>query len=129
MADSNNLYTSWGILTGEDEEGNPVYSWADSENAATDGRGSIDEKGHYTVVGGGESVIALMVRTGYYLPTGSFYEISSLTKTFNVTNGIPVESIKISVNDAVGIASSLIKNETVTVNGQDYTYATVRAGT
>lgn len=129
VAESDNLYISWGIQNGVDEEGNPTYVWADSENSATDGIGVIDSRGHYKAVGGGGSTIAVKATTGYYLSNGDFYEISSFIGTLDVTNGIPVESIQINVSDAIGVLSELKKVEPVTVNDDVYTYATVKAKT
>lgn len=39
IANSENLYISWGIKTGIDEDENPIYSWATAEEPATDGLG------------------------------------------------------------------------------------------
>ncbi len=129
VAESDNLYITWGMVTDTDDEGNSVYTWADSETAASDGLGSIDSSGHYTVISGGISTIALKAQTGYYLSDGSFYEISSLIKEFDVTNGIPVESITINADEALGIASSMNGTTTVTINGEEYTYVSIKAGT
>ncbi|MCM1114923.1 MAG: Ig-like domain-containing protein [Clostridium sp.] len=129
VAENDNLYITWGMVTGMDEDGNITYSWADSENPATDGRGSLDNKGHYTVIGGGNSQIAVKAQTGYYLSNGNFYEISSYTRTFDVVNGVPVENIQISVGSATGIASSLTKTEKVDIDGEECTYVSVKAGT
>lgn len=129
VAESDNLYISWGIQNGVDEEGNPTYIWADSETPATDGIGTIDSKGHYVTTDGGNCTIAVKATTGYYLTSNNFYEISSYIGTLDVTNGVPVESIQISVNNAVGTLSELKDEKTVTVNEQEYTYATVKART
>lgn len=124
VATSNYLYTTWGLVNGEDEEGNKTYVWADAENPAVTDFASIDAKGHYTVLSGGECEVALQLKTGYYLSNGKFFEISSLTKTVTVTNGIPVEKIVIT-------PTSALKNETltepkvITVDGEEYIYSTV----
>ena len=89
------MYVHWGIQTGTDDDGNPEYTWADSENEATDGIGKISSSGHYTAVGGGKSTIAVKAVTGYSLSTGNFYEISSRVATKEVSTGIPVEKIEI----------------------------------
>lgn len=126
VAESDNLYISWGIQNGVDEEGNPTYIWADSETPATDGIGTIDSKGHYVTTDGGNCTIAVKATTGYYLTSNNFYEISSYIGTLDVTNGVPVESIQINVNKAVGTAD-LKSQSLVTINGEEYTYATVKA--
>ncbi len=127
VAESSNLYITWGMVTGEDEDGNNVYSWANSEESVTDGIGTIDCNGHYTATDGGKCTIAMMAQTGYYLSDGSFYEISSFTVTKEVTNGVPIESITI---EAVSATSNgtLSDPQTVTINGQEYTYVTIYKG-
>lgn len=127
VAESDNLYISWGIVNGTDEDGNPTYLWADSENPATDGIGTIDSRGHYTATDGGYCTIAVKAQTGYYLSDGSFYEISSFIRTFDVTNGVPIERIEIAATGATS-NGTLNKVNTVTINGNDYTYATVHKG-
>lgn len=124
VADTNNLYITWGMVTDTDENGNPVYSWANEEEAVNDGIGQIDHMGHYTAIGGGKSTIALKAVTGYYLSNGEFYEISSHIATKEVATGIPVDSIQI---NAVGATSngSLNRDTTVTINGIDYEYVTI----
>ena len=96
---------------------------------ATDGRGQIDKTGHYTVVSGGKSTVVLKAQTGYYVSNSKFYEISSKTATFEMTNGIPVENITISVDNALGVASSINKTTDVTVGDKTYKYVSVKAGT
>lgn len=127
VASSNNLYIKWGIVNGTDEEGNTAYLWADDTTPAENGIGKIDSKGHYWAVSGGICEIAIMAYTGYPISDGSFYEISSFTETFKVTNGIPVESIKIT---AVGGTSNgeLDRVNTVTINGKEQTYVTIHKG-
>lgn len=129
VAEADNLYITWGVQNGTDEEGNPIYVWADSENPATNGVGIIDSKGHYEIVSGGVCTIAVKAVTGYNLSSENFYEISSFIGTLAVTNGIPVEDVQISVTDAAGIVASIKRNEKVIVNGQEYTYVTVNAPT
>lgn len=132
VAESDSLYLTWGVVTGTDEEGNTTYAWADSENPATDGIGQIDSNGHYTIVTGGNCTVALKAQTGYYVTSQRFYEISSYIDTFEINNGIPVEEIKLSVTDAVsGFAAgaSLKSNDVITVDGREYTYASVKAST
>lgn len=128
-ATSDNLYITWGVVTGEDEEGNTTYAWADAENPATDGRGTIDAKGHYVVNNGGVTTIVLKAQTGVYLSNGTFTEFNSFIKTMDITNGIPVEKIEINASKAVGIASSIKTQNTVDVNGEAQTYVSVNAGT
>lgn len=129
VAESNNLYVTWGMVTGEDEDGNTTYSWATDDAPATDGRGQIDKTGHYSVVSGGNSTVVLKAQTGYYLSNSNFYEISSKTATFEMSNGIPVENITISVDDALGIASKINKTTDVQVGDRTYKYVSVKAGT
>ena len=128
-ATSQNLYITWGVVTGVDEEGNTTYAWADAENPATDGRGTIDSKGHYVVNNGGITTIVLKAQTGVYLSNGTFSEFNSFIKTMEITNGIPVESIEINASKAVGIASSIKASNKVDVNGEAQTYVSVSAGT
>jgi uncharacterized protein YjdB/acyl carrier protein len=127
VATADNLYISWGVKTGTDDDGNATYTWADSENPATDGIGQIDAKGHYTIVDGGTCTIAVKATTGYYLASGNFYEISSYTSTYDVTNGIPVDSITISATGATS-NGTLSDPTVVTIDGQDYTYITIEKG-
>lgn len=127
VAESDNLYISWGVLSGENEDGSPIYTWATDDAPAQNEFGSIDKMGHYTIIQGGECVIALNARTGYYLSNGNFYEISSFTKTFTVTNGIPIENIQINVIDGTS-NGDLNRVNNVNVEGTDYTYATIHKG-
>ena len=129
VAESNNLYVTWGMVTGEDEDGNTTYSWATDDAPATDGRGQIDKTGHYSVVSGGKSTVVLKAQTGYYITSSNFYEISSKIATFEMSNGIPVENITISVDDALGIFSSINKTTDVTVGDRTYKYVSIKAGT
>ena len=127
VAQSDNLYISWGIQNGTDEEGNPTYIWADSENPATDGIGTIDSKGHYIATDGGKCTIAVKATTGYYLTDNNFYEISSFTDTFTVSNGIPINEISISAVDGTS-NGDLNRVVPVDINGQKYTYVTIHKG-
>lgn len=125
VAESDNLYITWGMVTDKDEDGNPIYSWADSENPVSDGIGKIDANGHYTAVGGGASTIALKAVTGYYLSNGSFYEISSFIATKEISTGIPVEAIQITCTGTTS-NGKISRDETVTINGVDYQYITIK---
>jgi uncharacterized protein YjdB len=127
VAESTNLYTSWGMVTGEDEDGNPVYTWASENEPVTDGIGKIDANGHYTAVDGGTSTIAFMAKTGYYLTDGSFYQISSYTATKDVSTGIPVEKITITCVDGTSNGDK-DRDEVITINGVDYEYVTIHKG-
>ena len=129
VAESSNLYITWGMVTGEDKDGNTTYSWATADTPATDGRGQIDSAGHYSVVSGGQSVVVLKAQTGYYLSNNNFYEISSKTATFDMSNGIPVENITINVDSALGIAGKINKTTDVTVGDRTYKYVSINAGT
>lgn len=127
VAESDNLYISWGIQNGTDEDGNPTYVWADSENPATDGIGTIDCKGHYIATDGGKCTIAVKATTGYYLTDNNFYEISSFTDTFVVSNGIPINEINISAVDGTS-NGDLNRVVPVEINGKNYTYVTIHKG-
>lgn len=127
VAESKNLYITWGILTGEDEDGNPTYVWATDEEPAKDNVGQIDSKGHYTAIGGGTSTLALMAKTGYYLSNGEFYEISSKTATLDVMTGIPIDNIDIEVTGAAS-GGTVNKSKEVEINGQKYQYVTIHKG-
>ncbi len=124
VADADNLYINWGIVSEYDDDGNPVYLWADEENSASNGIGQIDCKGHYTALTGGVCEIALMAYTGYATSNGGFYEISSFTRTFEVTNGIPVESIEIAVTGCTS-NGNVTTNNPVVIDGVTYQYITI----
>lgn len=129
VAESDNLYIEWGLVSGTDEDGNTTYIWADENTPAENEIGKIDSTGHYWALGGGICEIAIKAYTGYPVTDDYFYEISSFTNTFKVTNGIPVESINISVNDIIKPAGNISKIErtnNVNINGQDYTYVTIK---
>lgn len=133
VAESENLYITWGMVGEEDEDGNPTYIWADKENAATDPHNvaQIDDRGRFKPLTGGRCTIALQAKTGYQLSDGSFYEISSYIATKEIETGIPVEKIKIGVTESIGGvsgSSSIGRNETVTINGEEFTYTTVKIG-
>lgn len=125
VANAENLYTQWGIRTGEDEDGNPEYTWATSDTPASNGIGQIDYRGHYTTLSGGYCTIALKAYTGYQLTNGNFYEISSYIAEKEVRTGIPVESIQISVTGGTS-NGDINRNNTVTINGVDYQYVTIK---
>lgn len=132
VAESENLYTKWGVVSGEDEDGNPTYIWANANEPAVDpdGVGQIDSMGHFIPLSGGTTTIAFQAQTGYLLSDGSFYEISSYIATKEVETGIPVENIRIGVTERLTSDTNgkLSRNETITINGQEYTYATVKIG-
>lgn len=123
VAQADNLYVSWGMITGEDEEGNPVYSWANPDEPVTDGSGEIASNGHYKSLGGGNSTIVLRAQTGYFSSSGKFYEISSMMKEFVVVNGIPVEEIVIT---PISATSNGKFNRVNTVG--DTTYVSIHKG-
>ncbi len=125
VANAENLYTQWGIRTGEDADGNPEYTWATSDAPATDGIGQIDSRGHYTTISGGYCTIAMKAYTGYELTNGNFYEISSYIAEKEVRTGIPVESIQIAVTGGTS-NGDINRNNTVTINGVDYQYVTIK---
>lgn len=128
VSSSNNLYIEWGILTGEDEEGNPVYTWATADTPAENEIGKIYANGHYETVAGGVCTIAVKARTGYPIGSNNFYEISSYIKTLEVTNGIPVEKITIKPTEVIKpdlYSSELLGPFSVTVGDEEYEYYTV----
>lgn len=127
VAESSNLYITWGMVTGEDEDGNEIISWADEENAVSDGIGQIDSKGHYTAVGGGKSTVVLNAVTGYYLSNGSFYEISSYQARKEISTGIPIEKIVIECVDGTSNGDKN-RDVKVNINGVDYDYVTIHKG-
>ncbi len=129
VAEADNLYVSWGMRTGEDEDGNPTYTWADKDNPVTDGVGKIDYKGNYSTVTGGASTIAIMAKTGYYLSNGEFFEISKKITEKEIKTGIPVERIDIRVTGGTGVGDkSIDSDKKVTINGVEYEYATAQIG-
>ena len=118
------LKISWGIITGTDEEtGEPVYSWADAEGDVSDGIGLITNDGIYTAIKGGLCTVALKAVTSYTIGS-SVYEISSVIKTQDIQNDIPVQSISLSAENA-GSWGTLTSTET-TVNGSVYLFSTVK---
>lgn len=127
VAEADNLYISWGMQTDTDEDGNPVYSWADSETPVNVGIAEINSNGHYKALDGGNVTIAMKAVTGYYLPNGNFYEISSFIATKNVMTGIPVEKIHITCVDGTSNGDKN-RDNIVTVNGNDYEYVTIKKG-
>ncbi len=126
VAESQNLYTEWGIMTDEvDENGDPIYNWATEDEPASNDISTIDYKGHYTAVDGGVSTIALKTYTGYFLSNGKFYEISSFIATKEVKTGIPVERINITVTGVANNGGKIASDKTVKINGTDYHYVTI----
>ena len=125
-AESQNLYIDWGIMTDEvDDDGNPVYIWATEDKPAKNDVSSMDYKGHYTALDGGNSTIALRAYTGYYLSNGNFYEISSHIATKEVKTGIPVENISIDVTGVANSGGKIASNKKVNINGTEYQYVTI----
>lgn len=127
VADSDNLYITWGIQKDTDEDGNPVYEWAGDDAHVSDVSGSIDSTGHYTALDGGVCTVALKATTGYYLSNGNFYEISSYIATKDISTGIPVESITVKAVDGTS-NGQLNRDVTVNINGTDYEYVTIHKG-
>ena len=126
VAESQNLYTEWGIMTDEvDENGDPIYIWATEDEPASNDISSIDYKGHYEALDGGISTIALKTYTGYFLSNGKFYEISSFIATKEVKTGIPVEKINITVTGVANSGGKIASDKTVKINGTDYHYVTI----
>lgn len=127
VAEAENLYITWGMITGEDEEGNPIYSWADGDEPVSDGIGQIDKNGHYKALDGGKSTIVMKATTGYYLSNKNFYEISSYTTTKEVSTGIPVERITIKAIDGTS-NGDLNRDNVIEINGNSYEYVTIHKG-
>ncbi|MBR3148768.1 MAG: Ig-like domain-containing protein [Eubacterium sp.] len=125
VANAENLYTLWGIKTGEDEDGNPVYTWASEDAPVNNGIGEIDHLGHYRTISGGYCTIAMKAYTGYELSNGNFYEISSYIAEKEIRTGIPVENIQISVTGGTS-NGDINRNNTVTINGVNYQYVTIK---
>ena len=122
-----NLTVKWGLISGYDDEGNALISWASDEEGASDNFAEIDKNGHYTSIGNGSSTVILEVKTGYELSDGSFYEISKITKTHKIQNSTPVKSITLSAQKLSGSSDPVIK--TVEVNGAEKTFVTVKENT
>lgn len=145
VADSNNLYFTWGIKTqnaetGEDEvvwatqpyqetdaDGNPMVDENGdpvmNDGTATDGIGKIDANGLYTAVGGGNCTVVCKAQTGYYVGS-SFLEISSVQGEKSIDNGQPVESISLEVTGSVG-GSDYAVSQPTEVNGETLQFVTV----
>ena len=126
VAESQNLYFQWGIMSDEvDENGDPIYMWATEEEPAVNDVSQMDYRGRYTSKDGGKTTIALKAYTGYYLSNGKFYEISSFIATKEVKTGIPVEKINISVTGVANSGGKIANDQTVKINGVDYHYVTI----
>ena len=123
-ASSWDLTVRWGLIAGYDEEGAPIYNWATQDAPASDNFAEIDSNGHYTSGGNGSSTVVLEVKTGYELSDGSFYEISKITRTQEVSNSTPVKSISISASKLSNSSQPVISKNTV--NGEERTFVTVK---
>lgn len=129
VAEADNLYITWGMVTGKDEDGEPIYTWADKDNEAVGELAKINYKGEFTTMKGGTSTVAVMAKTGYYLSNGEFFEISKKIVTKDITTGIPVENINIKVTGGTGVGDkSIDSDKIVTINGTQYEYATAQIG-
>ena len=118
------LTSRWGLVSGYDEEGDEIISWANDEAPASDNFAEIDKNGHYTSIGNGSSTVVLEVKTGYQLSDGSFYEISKITKKHKISNSTPVKSIKLSPQKLSGSQTPSVKE--VEINGKTRTFVTVK---
>ncbi|MBR2134525.1 MAG: Ig-like domain-containing protein [Eubacterium sp.] len=127
VAQADNLYVEWGLVTGTDDNGDTVYTWATADEPAQNEFASIDSLGHYKVLAGGVVKIAVHAYTGYQLSNGNFYEISNFISEYEVFNGIPVESINISVTGGTS-NGDVNRNNTITINDTDYQYVTIKKG-
>lgn len=145
VANSDNLYYTWGIKTvnaetGEDEviwatqpyqetdaDGNPAVDENGepvmNDGTASDGIGKIDTNGLYTAVGGGSATVVCKAQTGYYIGS-NFLEISSAQGEMTIENGQPVESISLEVTGSVG-GSDYTASEPAVINGETLQYVTV----
>lgn len=145
VADSNNLYFTWGVKTvnaetGEeeviwatepyqekdadgnlltDEEGNPVMN----DGTATDGIGKVDSNGLYTAVSGGSCTVVCKAQTGYYVGS-SFLEISSVTGEKTIDNGQPITDISLEVTGSADSSKCTVTS--ADVNGEALQYAVVK---
>ena len=120
-------YVSWGLVTGYEENGSAIYSFADEENTVSDNFAEIDSNGHYRSFGNGSSTIVLNVKTGYKLLDGSFYEVSSLTRTKEISNSTPVQSISIAPQKLSNSNKPVINEREI--NGEHRTFVTVKENT
>ena len=120
-------YVQWGIVTDYQEDGTPVYTFAEENAPASDNFAEIDVNGHYKSFGNGVSTIVLTVRTGYKLLDGSFYEISSLTRTKDISNSTPVSSISLTPEKLSN--SSDINVNLREIDGESRTFVTVKENT
>ena len=120
-------YASWGLVTGYDDDGNAQYSWASDETPASDGFCELDSNGHYTSFGNGVSTLVLTVKTGYNLLDGSFYEVSSITKTKQISNSTPVQSITLTP-EKLSNSNNLSINYRE-IEGENRTFVTVKEAT
>ncbi len=121
------IISQWGILTDYAEDGSAVYTWAESDYPASDNFAQIDSNGHYKSFGNGTSTIALNVKTGYKLLDGSFYEVSSITKTKEINNSTPVKSIELTPEKLSNSSEpSVVKRD---INGENITFVTVKENT
>lgn len=147
VATADNLYITWGVVTGGTDEETYEYAWAQEpydetvtdeatgeetvvhhDGTATDGIGKIDAKGHYTAVAGGTAKIAMKAVTGYYILNDKFYEISSVIAYMDIANGLPVSDINVSAADKIDggtLGTTLTTNE-VEINGEKHYFATVK---
>lgn len=130
VAEADNLYITWGMVTGKDEDGNDIITWTEKDAPpVSDGIGQIDYLGNYKSLNGGASTIAIMAKTGYYLSNGEFFEISSKTVTKEIKTGIPIDNITINVTGGTGVADkSIDRDKKVIINGVEYEYATAQIG-
>lgn len=148
VADSNNLYLTWGIKTQNAETGEEEILWATepyqetdadgnllydengdpvmNDGTASDGIGKIDTSGLYTAVSGGSCTVVCKAQTGYYVGS-NFLEISSVQGEKAIDNGQPVTGISLEVTGTVEDRGTLSVNS-VDVNGEILQYATVSIG-
>ena len=70
VAEAENLYVQWGVVNGEDEDGNPVYVWA-----------SADEPATIRTTGGTSAINGDIDRTNTVTINGETYTYSTIEKS------------------------------------------------
>lgn len=152
VSTANNLTVTWGLLNGEDADGNPQYLWAGDaydetvtdettgetttvhhDGTANNGIAKLDKDGNYTALAGGTATVVFKASTGYKLLDGSYYTISEVQTQTSIFNGLPVSGIDVSVESAVKsaiLANSVKLNlQQSQVDGQTLDFATVTVST
>lgn len=152
VSKANNLNITWGLLDGNDADGNPKYLWAGDaydetvtdettgetttvhhDGSVEDGIARLDKNGNYTALAGGTATVVLKASTGYKLLDGSYYTISQVQTQTTIFNGLPVSGIDVTVESAVKSAvlanSVKLQQQQTEVAGETLDFATVTAST